>query len=223
MEKIAYLDLYGDVGSPKFVEAMGGDPANCIDVTVVDTFIRDNKDADVFKIKLRTRGGNVDDGYTIRENLIASGKRIIIEVIGYVYSIGTVILGAAKKEDTYITSDSEYLAHNPRFSDNTIGGDATDLQNYANEMLKIENKIANTLALDSGIDLVDVKIIMKEAQPISGKEAVEKGLVGNLIDTTSIFPSHYFIDWGKITPILKDTKGRYWFILPQTTTIKLVG
>ena len=184
MAKIAYLDLFGEVGKPDvFMMMFGTSPESFIDADKVNTFIKENQAADTFEVQLRTRGGDVDEGYAIRESLIASGKKIIVKAVGYVMSIGVVIMGAAKKENTFITSDSEYLAHNPYFPDQSIGGNAEELQSYADEMLKIENKIANTLVTDTGLPLDEIKILMKEDKPISGKEAVEKGLVGNLIDT----------------------------------------
>lgn len=180
MPKSAKLIINGDIGSNPLAAMFTGE--NGITLKDVNNFLSENSKAEVIEIDLTTRGGDVDEGYAIREALITSGKTIKITAIGYVYSIGSVIMGAAKKENTFITKGTDYLIHFPTIGG--VSGTAEEVINTGEYLMKVQDKLAETISNDTGIDIQIVKDLMRKNEPMSGEDAVNLGLIGNLIDTT---------------------------------------
>src|SRR6056297_93805 len=98
--------------------------------------IKQNKDADILNVHIRSEGGDVWEGFAIHDALFNSGKEIHTIGEGIVASIATVIFLSGSKR--YMSKNAEFMIHNPW----TYGmGSASDLEKTAGELRDIEDKI----------------------------------------------------------------------------------
>lgn len=144
-------------------------------------------------VKVTSYGGDVNHALKIKD-LFASHGDVTVEYIGLNASAATLIGHGAKK--TVIHEDSLYLVHKPMVWVDTWGSMNEDELTAAIADLQAQKKDAETFTLvlaqdyvnSRGMDLKTVMNLMKEARWLSAKEAVDLGLVDELLTTKNKKP-----------------------------------
>ncbi len=139
-------------------------------------------------IKMTSLGGEVHHALKIKE-LLSSHGDITVEYIGLNASASTLVGHGAKK--TLIHEDGFYLIHKPMVWVDAWGSMNEDELQTAIDDLKAKKKDAETFTLSlaqdyvnsRGMKLQDILSLMKEERWLSAKEAVELGLVDELVPT----------------------------------------
>ena len=135
----------------------------------VNNQLTNNKEADTLIVHINSMGGDVYEGYAIHDILRASGKKIITQAEGLVASIATVIYLAG--DERYITENSELMIHNPwGFAE----GDSSQVQKYADQLKKEENKLAEFYASKTGSTAEEMLALMKDETYLTADIAIEK-------------------------------------------------
>ena len=83
------------------------------------------------------------------------------------------------RERRYCTPNTRFLIHQPSGG---AGGQATDIAIHAKEIIKARERIARTIARETGKPLDAVLIDIERDRWLSAEEAVEYGLVGRVIE-----------------------------------------
>jgi len=143
--------------------------------------------------KLTSFGGDVNHALKIKD-LFATHGDVTVEFVGLNASASTLIGHGAKK--TGINEDSLYLIHKPMVWVDTWGSMNEDELEQAITDLKAQKKDAETFTLvlaqdyvnSRGMELKKVMELMKESRWLSAKEAVELGLVDELIPSKNKKP-----------------------------------
>lgn len=133
---------------------------------------------DPITLYISSPGGHVESGDTVYD-MIQYIKPVVSTVgTGWVGSIATHIYLAAEKENRYSLPNTRYLIHQPSGG---FGGDASDIEIHAREMLKTRERINMVIAARTGQTVEKVAKDTNRDYWMSAEESVEYGLVGKII------------------------------------------
>ena len=125
-------------------------------------------------------GGHVESGDTIFD-MIRYIKPVVRTVgTGWVGSIATHIYLAADKENRFSLPNTRFLIHQPSGG---FGGDASDIEIHAREIVKTRERINQVIADATGQTLERVTEDTNRDCWMSAEESLEYGLVGKIIQT----------------------------------------
>lgn len=150
----------------------------CINLRGIVNQIKQNQEATKLIVHVHSPGGDVYEGFAIHDALVNSGKEVETVIEGLCASIATVIALAGDRR--LMTSHSEFMIHNPW----TFAiGDSEDLKKQADDLTKIENKLANFYAAKT--NLVPEKLLeyMHNETFFTVDEAMQFGFVTETVNT----------------------------------------
>mgnify|MGYP000421668778 FL=1 len=130
-------------------------------------------------------GGDVDAGFAIFDMIRFIKPPVYTIGMGLVASAGALILLAASKNYRLGLPNSHYLIHQPLSG---IKGVATDIEIHAKEIEKIRTKINALIAEETGKNAADVAKDTDRDYWLSADEAVNYGLILQVIKTRSDLP-----------------------------------
>lgn len=148
-----------------------------------DTYEKVKKDVafhngvQVLVLHIASPGGSVYAGYKIFHALKNSGKQIQVLIEGEAQSMASYLamLGTSK-----ICNPSRFMIHNPRTG---IDGVVTskDMIQGANELIKIEDEMAEGYAKKTGIPIQQIKDMMAKETILTAQEAKDMGFVDEVV------------------------------------------
>jgi len=131
-------------------------------------------------------GGHVESGDTIFD-VIRFVKPVVRTVgTGWVGSIATHIYLATDKANRFALPNTRFLIHQPAGG---FGGDASDIEIQAREILKTRERINRIIAEQTGQPLARVAEDTDRDFWMSAEESVEYGIVGKIIKNADELPS----------------------------------
>ena len=133
---------------------------------------------DPITIYLGSPGGHVESGDTIFDMIGYIKPKVRIVGTGWVGSIATHIYLAPEKEDRFCLPNTRFLIHQPAGG---FGGDASDIEIHAREIIKTRERINRIIAERTGQPLKKVAEDTDRDYWMSAEESVEYGLVGKII------------------------------------------
>ena len=127
-------------------------------------------------------GGHLESGDAIHDvvRFIAAPVRMI--GTGWVGSAATHLYLAAPRERRFCLPNTRFLIHQPSGG---AGGPASDIAIHAQEILKARERIARTIARETGKAFEAVMADIERDRWLSAEEAVEYGLVSRIIERKS--------------------------------------
>ena len=135
---------------------------------------------DPITIYLSSPGGHVESGDSIFDVIRFIKPRVRILGTGWVGSIATHIYLAADKEDRLALPNTRFLIHQPAGG---AGGDASDIEIHARELLKTRERINRIMAERTGQPLEKITEDTERDFWMSVEESIEYGIVGKVIET----------------------------------------
>ena len=127
-------------------------------------------------------GGHVESGDTIFDMIRFIKPTVRIVGTGWVGSIATHIYLATERENRYALPNTRFLIHQPAGG---FGGDASDIEIQAREILKTRERINQIIADQTGQPLERVAKDTDRDYWMSVDESVEYGLVGTVINSAA--------------------------------------
>jgi ATP-dependent protease ClpP protease subunit len=131
---------------------------------------------DYIILHIHSPGGEVNEGFAIYDHLVGLGIDGETRIEGHCASIATVPAMAYKKRT--ITENSNFFVHNPW---TLVEGDASALQDTAEQLKTIENRIAAFYSKVTGKTVEDMLALMADANEIKPSQAKELGFVTEII------------------------------------------
>ena len=127
-------------------------------------------------------GGHLESGDAIHDviRFIAAPVRMI--GTGWVGSAATHLYLAVPRERRFCLPNTRFLIHQPSGG---AGGPASDIAIHAQEILKARERIARTIARETGKSFDAVMSDIERDRWLSAEEAVEYGLVSRIIERKS--------------------------------------
>ena len=130
-------------------------------------------------------GGHVESGDTIFDMIRFIKAPVRIVGTGWVGSIATHIYLAVAPEQRYCLPNTRFLIHQPAGG---FGGDATDIEIHAREIMKTRERINAIIAEQTGQPLDKVSADTDRDYWMSAEESKEYGLVGSIINSVADLP-----------------------------------
>lgn len=134
--------------------------------------------SDPILLVLSSPGGHVESGDMIHDMIKFVGSPVKVLGTGWVASAGALIYAAAKKENRYALPNTRFLLHEPRGG---VGGQATDVEIQAREIIKMRKRLNNIFADATGKKLEQIEKDTDRDFWMSAEEAAKYGLVGKII------------------------------------------
>jgi ATP-dependent Clp protease protease subunit len=103
--------------------------------------------SDPITLIISSPGGHVESGDSIYDMIRFVGAPVRIVGTGWVGSAGALIYLAAEKENRYSLPNTRYLMHQPAGG---FGGQASDIEIHAREIIKMRERLNATLAERTG-------------------------------------------------------------------------
>ena len=125
-------------------------------------------------------GGHVESGDTIFDMIRYIKPTVRIVGTGWVGSIATHIYLATERDNRFALPNTRFLIHQPAGG---FGGDASDIEIHAREILKTRERINQIIAEQTGQPLDRVRKDTDRDYWMSAEESVEYGLVGRIIQS----------------------------------------
>ena len=133
---------------------------------------------DPILLVISSPGGHVESGDMIHDMIKFVSAPVKVLGTGWVASAGALIYSAAKKENRYSLPNTRFLLHEPRGG---VGGQATDVEIQAREIIKMRQRLNNIFAEATGKSLEQIKKDTDRDFWMSAEEAVAYGLVGKIV------------------------------------------
>ena len=139
----------------------------------------DADSADPIDVLVSSPGGHLESGDTIHDVLRFITAPVNMIGTGWVGSAATHLFLAAPRERRYCLPNTRFLIHQPSGG---TGGPASDIAIQAQEIVKARERIARTIARETGRPLEAVLLDIERDRWLSADEAVGYGLVSRIIE-----------------------------------------
>ncbi len=140
---------------------------------------------DPITLYISSPGGHVESGDTIFDMIRYIKPAVRTVGTGWVGSIATHIYLAPDRENRFCLPNTRFLIHQPAGG---FGGDASDIEIHAREIVKTRERINGIIAAQTGQPIERVTEDTDRDYWMSAEESVEYGLVGQIINGIDDLP-----------------------------------
>ncbi len=137
---------------------------------------------DPILLVISSPGGHVESGDMIHDMIKFVAAPVKVLGTGWVASAGALIYAAAERQNRFALPNTRFLLHEPRGG---VGGQATDVEIQAREILKMRERLNKIFAAATGKTLEQIKADTERDFWMSAEEAVAYGLVGKIVTQRS--------------------------------------
>ena len=139
----------------------------------------DAESAEPIDMLVSSPGGHLESGDTIHDLVRFISAPVNMIGTGWVGSAATHLYLAAPRERRFCLPNTRFLIHQPSGG---AGGPASDIAIQAREMVKARERIAGTIARQTGKPREVVLADIERDRWMSAEEAVDYGLVSRVIE-----------------------------------------
>jgi ATP-dependent Clp protease protease subunit len=128
---------------------------------------------------INSPGGSITAGLAILDTMRLVEPDIVTYCVGQAASMGAVLLAAGTKGKRYSLPHSRILIHQPSMSG--LAGQATDIDIYAREILRMREILNGILAESTGQPVERIARDVERDYIMEAQQAVEYGIVDRII------------------------------------------
>lgn len=139
----------------------------------------ENPDKDIY-FYINSPGGSVTAGMSIYDTMKFIKPDVQTLCLGQAASMGAFLLSAGTKGKRFALPNSRVMIHQPLISGG-LGGQASDIEIHARELLKLKEKLNKILADHTGKSIEEVERDTDRDNFMSAQEAMEYGLIDKVI------------------------------------------
>lgn len=139
----------------------------------------ENPDKDIY-FYINSPGGSVTAGMSIYDTMKFIKPDVQTLCLGQAASMGAFLLSAGTKGKRFALPNSRIMIHQPLISGG-LGGQASDIEIHARELLKLKEKLNKILAEHTGKSIEEVARDTDRDNFMSAQEAMEYGLIDKVI------------------------------------------
>ncbi|KAB2968289.1 MAG: ATP-dependent Clp endopeptidase proteolytic subunit ClpP [Thermoanaerobaculia bacterium] len=139
----------------------------------------ENPERDIH-IYINSPGGSVTAGLAIYDTMQYIKPDVATYCVGQAASMASVLLAAGKKGKRTSLPNARILIHQPWTSG--MGGQATDIEIHARELLKLRDRIDEILSFHTGRSKEEVHHDTERDKILGAQEAIEYGLVDQVME-----------------------------------------
>lgn len=141
----------------------------------------ENPDKDIF-FYIDSPGGSVTAGMSVFDTMNFIKPDVSTLCLGQAASMGAFLLSAGAKGKRFALPNSRIMIHQPLISGG-LGGQASDIEIHARELIKLKQKLNELLAKHTGQPLEKVERDTDRDNFMSSETAKEYGLIDEVIAT----------------------------------------
>ncbi|MDO4696279.1 MAG: ATP-dependent Clp endopeptidase proteolytic subunit ClpP [Neisseria sp.] len=141
----------------------------------------ENPDKDIF-FYINSPGGSVTAGMSIFDTMNFIKPDVSTLCLGQAASMGAFLLSAGAKGKRFALPNSRVMIHQPLISGG-LGGQASDIEIHARELIKLKQKLNEFLAKHTGQTLEKIEQDTDRDNFMSAEEAKAYGLIDEVIAT----------------------------------------
>ena len=139
----------------------------------------ENPDKDIY-FYINSPGGSVTAGMSIYDTMKFIKPDVQTLCLGQAASMGAFLLSAGTKGKRFALPNSRIMIHQPLISGG-LGGQASDIEIHARELLKLKEKLNKILADHTGKSIEEVERDTDRDNFMSAQEAMAYGLIDKVI------------------------------------------
>ena len=141
----------------------------------------ENPDKDIY-FYINTPGGSVSAGMSDFDTMNIIKPDVSTLCLGQAASMGAFLLSAGTPGKRFALPNSRVMIHQPLISGG-LGGQASDIEIHARELLKLKDKLNRLLAKHTGQPLEKVERDTDRDNYMSAEEAQAYGLIDQVIES----------------------------------------
>ena len=138
----------------------------------------EDPDKDI-QLYINSPGGSITDGFAIYDTMQFIRPDVQTICIGQAASIASVLLAAGAKGKRYSLPNSRILIHQPWMSG--LGGQATDIDIHARELLRTRERLNQILAQHTGQPLKRIQDDTERDYIMGPEQGKEYGIIDEVI------------------------------------------
>ncbi len=143
----------------------------------------ENPDKDIF-LYINSPGGSVTAGMSIYDTMNFIKPDVSTLCLGQAASMGAFLLSAGAKGKRFALPNSRVMIHQPLINGG-LGGQASDIEIHAKELLKLKAKLNQLLAEHCGRTLDELERDTDRDNFMSAEEAQAYGLIDQVLSSRS--------------------------------------
>ena len=143
----------------------------------------ENPDKDIF-LYINSPGGSVSAGMSIYDTMNFIKPDVSTLCLGQAASMGAFLLSAGAEGKRFALPNSRVMIHQPLVSGG-LGGQASDIEIHAKELLKLKAKLNQLLAEHCGRTLDELERDTDRDNFMSAEEAQAYGLIDQVLSSRS--------------------------------------
>ena len=142
----------------------------------------ENPEKDI-SIYINSPGGSITAGLAILDTMRVVQPDIVTYCVGQAASMAAVLLACGAKGKRYSLPHSRILIHQPSMSG--LAGQATDIEIYAREILRMRDTLNRIIAEATGQPLERIERDVDRDYILDPAQALEYGLIDRIVSSTS--------------------------------------
>ncbi|MCT6881880.1 MULTISPECIES: ATP-dependent Clp endopeptidase proteolytic subunit ClpP [Snodgrassella] len=139
----------------------------------------ENPDKDI-SLYINSPGGSVTAGMSIFDTMNFIKPDVATLCLGQAASMGAFLLSAGAKGKRFALPNSRVMIHQPLISGG-LGGQASDIEIHARELLKLKKQLNEHLARHTGQKLAQIEKDTDRDNFMSAEEAQKYGLIDEVL------------------------------------------
>lgn len=138
----------------------------------------ENRHQDI-QFYINSPGGSVSAGMAVYDTMQYLDCPVATYCIGLAASMGAVLLAGGEKGKRYMLPHAKAMIHQPS---GQVGGQVSDIEIQAREIIKTREELNNVLAADTGQPVETIAVDTERDRYLSAGEAKEYGLVDHVVE-----------------------------------------
>ena len=139
----------------------------------------ENPEKDI-SLYINSPGGSVTAGFAIYDTMQHVKPDVSTLCVGQAASFAAVLLAGGAKEKRMVLPNARVLIHQPWVQ--SLGGQQTDIDIHARDLLRMRGRIDELLALHTGKSIEEVHADTERDKILTAEMAVEYGLADRVVE-----------------------------------------
>ncbi|PIT60096.1 ATP-dependent Clp endopeptidase proteolytic subunit ClpP [Snodgrassella alvi] len=174
-------DIYSRLLKERIIFMVGPVPDETANLVVAQLLFleSENPDKDI-SLYINSPGGSVTAGMSIFDTMNFIKPDVATLCLGQAASMGAFLLSAGAKGKRFALPNSRVMIHQPLISGG-LGGQASDIEIHARELLKLKKQLNEHLARHTGQKLAQIEKDTDRDNFMSAEEAKKYGLIDEVL------------------------------------------
>ncbi len=183
------FDIFSRLLKERIIFLTGGVDDNVASLICAQLLFLESEDPkkDIY-LYINSPGGVVSSGLAILDTMNYIKPEIATVCIGQACSMGSLLLSAGTKGKRYSLPHSRIMLHQPHNHGGGISGQTTDVNIYAQEMMKSRNTLYEIYVKTTGKSKKFIEEALERDRFLDAKESKEFGLIDHIVESRKDIP-----------------------------------